>query len=325
MDIYEFINSKAIKKHCQKIGHKFSDLEKAYLINQSHNHTVEEKCTAWQELLDTTDDFNLSSREHKCYDNLFFHELLTALIDYNKSTSEKFYKKGEKAVYQYSLYWNDWGKTEDEIHFDFEECYNKAFDYYKHEFNNNEIRDFCIMKKYTDGGEITLSFNSKQNGYEFGVTGMTFLEKEQHICYYLKMFWFYIPTPFQKGDILYDPDWNEVYVLKELYTDNTKRFSHWHECGDETDMYATCYLVNDNGNFGCDQIWSCLNLDYCDEDIIQGNKRILKLLGNYLKDSGSIPEDLLLNGYIRHLKENELNDLKIYNAYDWLCEKGLTE
>ena len=40
MNIYEFINSKAIREHCQKIRHNFSDLEKAYLINQSRNHTI---------------------------------------------------------------------------------------------------------------------------------------------------------------------------------------------------------------------------------------------------------------------------------------------
>lgn len=132
--IYEYINSKAIREYCRKIGHQFSDLEKAYLINQSHNHTVEEKCTAWQELLETTDDFNLPSREHMDYDNLFFHELLTALINYNKSTSEKFYKKGENAVYQYSLYCDDELRTEDEVHSDFEKCYNEAVDYYGEEF-----------------------------------------------------------------------------------------------------------------------------------------------------------------------------------------------
>jgi len=36
-------------------------------------------------------------------------------------------------------------------------------------------------------------------------------------------------------------------------------------------------------------------------------------------------DDLLLNGYIRILKENELSDSKKCYAYDWLCEKGLTE
>lgn len=325
MDIYEFINSKAIREHCKKIGHKFSDLEKAYLINQSHNHTVEEKCAAWQELLDSTKDFKLPSREHTSYENLFFHELLKALIDYNKNAIEKFYKKEENAVYQYRLYWDYALRTEDEVHSDFDKCYNEAFDYYEEEFKNNEIKDFFIMKKYSDGGQITLSFNSKQKGYEFEITGMTFLEKEKDICDYLRWIWFYIPAPFQKGDILYDADWNEVYVLIELYTDKKNFFSHWHESGDETDMYAACYLVNANGNFGCDEVWSCLNLEYCDEDRIQDNKKILKLLGSYLKDSGNIPEDLLLNGYIRHLKENELNNLKIYSAYDWLYEKGLTE
>ena len=326
MDIMEFINSKAIREHCKKIGHEFSDLEKAYLINQSHNHTIEEKCTAWQELLNTAEDFKLPPRgHHKIYDNLCFHELLTALIDYNKSASERFYKKGEKAVYQYSLYWDNELKSEAEVYSDFEKCYNEAFDYYEEEFKNNGIRDFCIMKKYADGGEITLSFNSNQSGYEFEITGMTFLEKERNICEYFIWFWFYVPTPFQKGDILYDADWNEVYVLKELYTDNKNFFSHWQKSGDETDMYATCYLVNDNGNLVSDQICSCLNLEYCDEDRVQDNKRILKLLGNYMKDSGNIPEDLLLNGYIRHIKEKVLNDLKNSYAYDWLCEKGLTE
>ena len=274
MDIYEFINSKAIREHCKKIGHKFSDLEKAYLINQSRNHAVEEKCTAWQELLDTVKDFKLPSREDQDYDNLFFHELLKALIDYNKSASDKFYKKEENAIYE----WFRFGKAENNAHSDFEKCYKEAFDYYEEEFKNNQIKDFCIMKKYSGGGEITLSFNSKQNGYEIEIIGMTFLEKEKGICNYLWLIWFYVPMPFQKGDILYDDDTNEVYILKELYTDNKKCFSSWQEAGDDTYMYAACYLINCDGYLCCDFISPCLSLEYCSKNRLQDGKKILKLL-----------------------------------------------
>lgn len=45
MNIYEFINSKDIREHCEKIGHKFNSIECAYLIYQSQNHTLPGKAS----------------------------------------------------------------------------------------------------------------------------------------------------------------------------------------------------------------------------------------------------------------------------------------
>ena len=56
MNIYEFINSKDIRAHCEKIGHTFNSIEAAFLIYQSQNHTLEEKHNAWKALIETMTD-----------------------------------------------------------------------------------------------------------------------------------------------------------------------------------------------------------------------------------------------------------------------------
>ena len=62
-----------------------------------------------------------------------------------------------------------------------------------------------------------------------------------------------------------------------------------------------------------------------------GKTSLAMLIANELNvrikiiQGGSIQKNVDVYNIVLNLKENELNDLKIYNAYDWLCEKGLTE
>lgn len=62
MNIYEFINSKDIRLHCEKSGHTFHSIESAYLIYQSQNHTLSEKHTAWWEVIETMPDMVIEKR-----------------------------------------------------------------------------------------------------------------------------------------------------------------------------------------------------------------------------------------------------------------------
>ena len=56
MNIYDFFNSRDIAAHCQKIGHKFTATEMAYIVWHSNHHTLADKHTAWQEIIDTMPD-----------------------------------------------------------------------------------------------------------------------------------------------------------------------------------------------------------------------------------------------------------------------------
>lgn len=63
MDIYKFINSKDIEKHCRDIQFKFSPLESAFLIWQSRKHTIQEKHSAYIEVMKESPEFSFYLRE----------------------------------------------------------------------------------------------------------------------------------------------------------------------------------------------------------------------------------------------------------------------
>lgn len=61
MDIYSFLNSKDIERHCRDIQHTFDPVACAYLIWQSENYPVEEKHKTYQEIIDTTDHVSMGN------------------------------------------------------------------------------------------------------------------------------------------------------------------------------------------------------------------------------------------------------------------------
>ncbi len=67
-NVYDFINSSAIARHCREIGHQFTPLQSAYLIHGSRRHTLAEKHEAFQWLIDNMPDGLLE--EEKGQDDL---------------------------------------------------------------------------------------------------------------------------------------------------------------------------------------------------------------------------------------------------------------
>ena len=62
LNVFEFINSKDIKEHLKKTDYKFNSLEAAWLIYQCKSATIEEKHTAWKELIRTMPDCRIEKR-----------------------------------------------------------------------------------------------------------------------------------------------------------------------------------------------------------------------------------------------------------------------
>ena len=62
MDIYSFIKSPDVARHCEKIGHKFNPLEMAVIVAQS-DKTVKEKHAAWQQIIANYSDMPMNVRK----------------------------------------------------------------------------------------------------------------------------------------------------------------------------------------------------------------------------------------------------------------------
>ena len=56
MDVLKFINSSALREHLKKIDYKFNGLEAAWLVYNSRDTSLDDKLSAWQEIIDTYPD-----------------------------------------------------------------------------------------------------------------------------------------------------------------------------------------------------------------------------------------------------------------------------
>ena len=71
IDVYNLINSKAISEHCRKINHKFNTEELAILIYRNKRMNVDEKISAYQELINDYPNMEVIERINcKHYDSV---------------------------------------------------------------------------------------------------------------------------------------------------------------------------------------------------------------------------------------------------------------
>ena len=61
MNIFKFINSVAISEHLKSIDYKFSAIEKAFLVFQAENVTLQEKHEAYREIIATENDTKIEN------------------------------------------------------------------------------------------------------------------------------------------------------------------------------------------------------------------------------------------------------------------------
>ena len=100
-EIYDYINSKAIREHCKAIGHEFNAMESAFLIYQSKNHTLQEKHLAWEHIIQTMDDTRIAERLN-CPYIPSLHGFLRKYMDIQKTVLDRFFAKEAGYIYSFA-------------------------------------------------------------------------------------------------------------------------------------------------------------------------------------------------------------------------------
>ena len=141
-----------------------------------------------------------------------------------------------------------------------------------------------------------------------------FTDTEMDILNTFEYFWFQIPTPFQQGDIVWDTESKIPFVLDFVCYQEADpcRIARWEREGDETDMTASGYFLEESGQVFHDVRDNYLSLEYYPKKP-EGAKRILKALSSYLKKE--IDLALLLNAYTIILQEEGICRLKTVKPY----------
>lgn len=332
MNVLEYINSRDIKEHLKQIKYKFSPLESAYLIWQSKNHSVEDKHFAWETLIQTTQDEKVD-KELYYVDTSSLHNFLKKYMEIEKSLIDEFYRQDDNSIYVYKTCWiNHEFSTEcDDVFKDFDICFKEAT------YDTEDVEKIIFTKKSfcnKAGGHskmIKLTFSPDKKLLE--VYHIAFLEeKEFEINRAFEEMWFDIPTPFEKGDIVYVPNGlvrgcpptKYPFVLtnicywgldEEKLNNRRKRFS-------DMDMTANGYFQNEYGQLYGECMHDYLDIEYYTEEL-KGTEKILKALSNYFK--GKIDVSLLMNSYSIILKENETKEHRKYLGFtdEYLNMAGL--
>ena len=309
LDVFEFINSKDIKEHLKKIDYKFNSLEAAWLIYQCKSATIEEKHTAWKELIRTMPDCKIEKRMNTIPQESL-HGFLRKFIDYEEKIFDEYFTPTENWIYTVEwLEQNTWFSS-DKLYKTFEKAQQELLEEFK-DWERKYI--YRITKQKLESKQyITVYFDKNNEPYDYGIC--EYPEELTEILYgVFDGLWFDFPTPFRKGDILcqYDLDGKETsgfcrgpFVMKGITPDEGRDWTR--KDGDTTDMNAWGYFQYDDGTIYYEVMYNYMNLEYYRGELI-GKRRIIKALSNFIKEK--IDVVLFSNAYHyilgeEHLKEN---------------------
>ena len=295
MDIFRFINSKDIREHLRSIGYEFNSLEAAWLIYQCHDATIDEKHKAWNELIETMPDCPIEKRLNTvAQDSL--HAFLRQYIELEDRYLNEFcderhadtFNDDKPFVYKIKYIYEDGTENGWDTVFS---CLNALYE--------------SIMEPEEDVTSIQCTkmqidrLDSRQIAYlnpsfEFLRLDPGRIDSDKEWDLFGGVFdglWFEFPTPFQKGDIVWNPDQPEGFCagpfvttgvcLDGIESDKTKE--NIRKDGDSSDMCAGGFFLNEDGSIYGECMSNYMDLEFYNKELT-GSKRTLIALSNFLKD-----------------------------------------
>ncbi|MBQ8837518.1 MAG: hypothetical protein IJ002_08470 [Clostridia bacterium] len=311
MNIYDFFDSADIAEHCRKLDYKFTATETAYIIWSSHTHTIKQKHSAWQEIIDTMADESLPSNWD--FDDHSLHNFLREYMRLQKELVADFCTSKADCFYTYEVFnknLGEWVKSE-QFFGEYNTCISaiqaKVDDDSYNEILKVKVRRRTVLhnpNEETISAEIYFTKTLEPYDIDFDVND----DDERKILncpYGFYNMWVKIPTPFKQGDIVTvaTDTKKKPFVLRSI--------PYWTECecgvdytnyvnrlvtngGDWTDMQTTIWQQDDYGEIVCDHGHEYLNLEYYHEEL-EGKEKFLLALNNYLQ--GRIYMDDLLRSH----------------------------
>ena len=322
MDFTRFINSRDIREYHRKIGYEYNAAEAAWLVYHCKDADVKEKHSAWKWIISNMDDYEVAERinYHACSS---IKSMLNKYIELEERIVSEFYNDDPDGIYSYSSLYKEGSNIEwcedDALYSNFETCWNRK------ETDDNVVR-YRIRKRYLDSSrEIAIEFDREKRQYISNIYYNTCLDlskEDREVAYGFDGLWFDFPTPFTKGDIIWDPQRpdceklcggpfvNTGVCLEGI--ENEEIRNRIIANGDETDMMAGGYFAFNNG-----QIYQEVTNNYMDMEFypgkLKGALRTLIPVSSYLK--GKIGLDLCIRAYHQIMMETQLEEARILD-YD---------
>lgn len=313
MDMYQFLNSKDVAEYLKQIEYKFSITEAAYLIYQCKKITLQDKITAWQELIEIYPDCSYEKMSIKTDS---FHKYLKAYISLQKKIIEEFYKEESGAVYWYCWHeveTDDWYSSPDDdvIFSNFNTCYQSCVKeimerhYFEDAIEQRTFRKTWLDPKKHYGDNIDVEVNERFEITKISKSNLS--DEEQEIDWIFESMWLDIPTPFKRGDILVASDeydylkistpfvlnylstWDANEMLEQGFKERdyfvdsaTERITRLKEKGSLADMWSRGYKIKGNGFVYDVESNSYLDLEYY-RGKLDEKELFLKIISQFLK------------------------------------------
>lgn len=295
MDIFRFINSKDIREHLRSISYEFNSLETAWLIYQCHDATIDEKHKAWNELIETMPDCPIEKRLNTvAQDSL--HAFLRQYIELEDRYLNEFcderhadtFNDDKPFVYKIKYIYEDGTENGwDTVFSCFDALYESIME------PEEDVISIQCTKMQID------RLDSRQIAYlnpsfDFLRLDPGRIDSDKEWVLFGGVFdglWFEFPTPFQKGDIVWNPDQPEGFCagpfvitgvcLDGIESDKTKE--NIRKDGDSSDMCAGGFFLNEDGSIYGECMSNYMDLEFYNKDLT-GSNRTLIALSNFLKN-----------------------------------------
>ena len=327
MDFYRFINSKDIREYHREIGYRYNAAEAAWLVYQCKDADVNEKHTAWKWIINNMEDYEVGERaNYRTYSSV--KKMLKEYIKLEDRLLGEFFTDDKSfGVYSYSeMYededdceWSDKWSDNDCLYASLSKCFDAIS-------KDEDIVRYRIRKRYLEcNKEITVTFDLADK-YYFNLAydaNWDAADEEVNLKWAFMGMWFDFPTPFRKGDIIWDPEWPDNRgccsgafvnlgvgldgIESERVKENIRKY------GDDSDMTAGGYFACANG-----QIYREVTPNYMDMEFYPkrpaGAIRTLIPISNFLR--GQIDLDLCVRAYHQIMTETMAGDAKVQDYLD---------
>lgn len=325
MNVLQYVNSKDIREYLGETNYQFSALEAAWLIYQSRNTTLEERHHAWKQLISEYPDCPIEERINTVPQGSL-HRFLADYMDMENRMLDRF-RDPTGVVYQLEYHYH-----EDGLDPTSEARVLSEFDPEKIDLaltKEDDIKSIWCQRLPIDGSTedalgscFFVKLNPDLRIMEIDPDTSLMEERDKELLQdVFQGLWFDFPTPFQKGDILWDPEradglWGGPFVCASINLQgiaDEKRMEYMRRNADNTDMTA-------HGVFTCKGegvYWECMhnymNCEYYRKELT-GHKLLLKPFSEYEK--GDASAELLLHAcrYIMLELEKEDSGVKYYTA-----------
>lgn len=303
MDILRFINSKDIRAYLKHIGYEFNSLEAAWLIYMCRDATVNEKHKAWNELIEKMPDCKIKVRE-----NTVPQESLHAFLKQYMELEDKYINEfrgrkhadasGDNKPFVYKF---------QSIDKDGRKCDCGEFSrFIVIDTDNNDISFECRKMQLNKFNSLQIAYFTPSFEFLRIDPGDIDSVKERYLFQdVFNGWWFKFPTPFKKGDIVWDMRGPEsgcdgpfVIIgtcLDGFEGDNADKLKDiFIKNGDSYDMCAGGFFPDEDGRIYKECMSTYMDLEFYNGELT-GSKRTLIALSNFLK--GKIDIELFARAY----------------------------